>query len=153
MTTLHATNRFGAVVPTFDEGFDDSPIFVYLDSFGPRAIVRAQTWYEAWGICEDRVLPDADPDDDYNYEQDFAYNKDGQRVWHVVKDDDGYPVFVEGIGYRPNGEPTGTDDNVFNLSSYLYQEDLNFSDLDETNAEALESGYGITLTVVPDLER
>lgn len=48
----------GSPLHVYDDGF--GPLFVFSQSLGPRAIVRAQTWEEAWEICEDEFFDEAD---------------------------------------------------------------------------------------------
>ena len=45
-------------LPTYDDGF--GPLWIHRHSIGISGIVRAQTWEEAYGICEDEFFPEAD---------------------------------------------------------------------------------------------
>jgi hypothetical protein len=53
-TLVSAASRFGHPVPTFDDGF--GPLWIHRDSMGITGIVRAQTWEDAYAICEDEFM-------------------------------------------------------------------------------------------------
>lgn len=53
-----ATSRFGHAIPVYDDGF--GPLWIHRDSMGISGIVRAQTWEDAYSICEDEFFPEAD---------------------------------------------------------------------------------------------
>ena len=55
---LSAKSRFGHAIPVYDDGF--GPLWIHRDSMGISGIVRAQTWEDAYSICEDEFFPDAD---------------------------------------------------------------------------------------------
>lgn len=44
-------------IPVYDDGF--GPLFIHRDSMGISGIVRAQTWEDAYSICEDEFFPEA----------------------------------------------------------------------------------------------
>jgi hypothetical protein len=48
----------GYEIPTYDDGF--GKLYVHRNSLGISGIVRAQTWEDAYGICEDEFFPEAD---------------------------------------------------------------------------------------------
>jgi hypothetical protein len=48
----------GYKVPTYDDGF--GPLWISRNSIRICGIVRAQTWEDAYGICEDEFFPEAD---------------------------------------------------------------------------------------------
>src|SRR5688572_29721892 len=52
-----ATSRFGSAIPVYDDGFGQ--LFINRDSMGISGIVRAQTWEDAYSICEDEFFPEA----------------------------------------------------------------------------------------------
>jgi len=52
-----AKSRFDHAIPVYDDGF--GPLWIHRDSLGISGIVRAQTWEDAYGICEDEFFPDA----------------------------------------------------------------------------------------------
>lgn len=57
-TLVAAKGRFGHAIPVYDDGF--GPLFIHRDSMGISGIVRAQTWEDAYSICEDEFFPAAD---------------------------------------------------------------------------------------------
>lgn len=54
---VSAKGRFGHSIPVYDDGF--GPLFIHRDSMGISGIVRAKTWEDAYGICEDEFFPEA----------------------------------------------------------------------------------------------
>lgn len=56
-TLVSAASRFGNPIPIYDDGF--GPLFIHRDSMGISGIVRAQTWEDAYEICEDEFFPSA----------------------------------------------------------------------------------------------
>lgn len=52
-----AKSRFGHSIPVYDDGFGS--LFIHRDSMGISGIVRAQTWEDAYSICEDEFFPEA----------------------------------------------------------------------------------------------
>ena len=119
-TLTGAKSRFGHDIPIYDDGF--GPLFIHRDSMGITAIVRAQTWEDAYSICEDEFFPAAD--DEAGEEKEHA-----QACWD------------ESYGYRGNTRrmPDGT------LSS-VYARDLNGDWLDMLTP-ALLAELEITLTI------
>ena len=55
---ISATGRFGHAIKVYDDGF--GPLWIHRDSMGISGIVRAQTWEEAYSICEDEFFPACD---------------------------------------------------------------------------------------------
>lgn len=53
-----AVNKFGSALPIYDDGF--GPLWIHRDSMGISGIVRAQTWSDAYSICEDEFLPECE---------------------------------------------------------------------------------------------
>lgn len=56
-TLVSAKTRFGSEIPVYDDGY--GPLFIHRDSMGISGIVRAQTWEDAYSICEDEFFPEA----------------------------------------------------------------------------------------------
>lgn len=54
---VSAATRHGTPIPTYDDGFGE--LYIHRDSMGVTAIVRAQSWEGAYGICEDDFFPEA----------------------------------------------------------------------------------------------
>lgn len=44
-------------IPVYDDGF--GKLYILRDSLGILGICRAQTWEDAYGICEDKFFPEA----------------------------------------------------------------------------------------------
>lgn len=57
-TLVGATYHSGHPIPTYDDGF--GPIFISRNSIGINGIVRAQTWEDAYSICEDEFFSECD---------------------------------------------------------------------------------------------
>jgi hypothetical protein len=53
-----ATTSEGYDIPVYDDGF--GPLWIHRCSIGISGIVRAQTWEDAYSICEDEFFPEAD---------------------------------------------------------------------------------------------
>jgi hypothetical protein len=74
-TLVSAASRFGHPVPIYDDGF--GPLWVHRDSMGITGIIRAQTWEDAYGICEDEFLSECNLTieeirEEYNYERSYV---------------------------------------------------------------------------------
>ena len=111
-----ATSRFGTTIPVYDDGF--GPLWIHRDSTGISGIVRAQTWEDAYSICEDEFFPAADEE----------ANEEIERIESLPDGDDKnheQTCWDEAYGYRGNTRrmPDGT------LSS-IYAGDLNGESLD-----------------------
>jgi len=114
---IGAKSRFGHKINTYDDGY--GPLFIHRDSMGISGIVRAQTWEDAYSICEDEFFPAADEGhDEWVREYGEDYTDDG--CWQ------------EAYGFRGNSrkESDGT------LSS-IYAKDLNGDSLDRLTPELL----------------
>ena len=129
---VSAKSQFGHTIKTYDDGF--GPLFIHRDSMGISGIVRAQTWEDAYGICEDEFFPAGDDD----------ANEEAQRI-NVMEDgedkDHEQACWDEAYGYRSGGrrEKDGTQ-------SYIYAKDLNGDSLDLLTPELL-ARLEITLTI------
>lgn len=127
-----AVSRFGHSIPVYDDGY--GPLFIHLDSMGVTGIVRAQTWENAYSICEDEFFPAGDEDAarDYAALEEMVDDKEkshAQACWD------------EAYGYRNNSrkEADGT-------RSSIYAKDLNGDSLDLLTPELLAQ-LEITLTI------
>lgn len=121
-----AKGRFDYVIPIYDDGF--GPLFIHRDSMGITGIVRAQTWEDAYGICEDEFFPiPSDSLDDWRKEfgEDFTNND----CWN------------EQNGIRPNGMKEAN-----NLFSVFYAKDMNGDSLDPLTPELCKE-LDITLEI------
>jgi hypothetical protein len=112
--TMHGTIH----VKTYDDGY--GPLWILRDSMGVCGIVRAQTWEDAYSICEDEIFPDPDPEE--------------EATWTDETFDD--PCWQESYGYRPN----------YNGTSCHYQKDPNGDYLERLTPELVEA-LSITLDI------
>lgn len=129
---IGATTRFGSKLRTYDDGF--GPLWIHRDSMGISGIVRAQTWHDAYSICEDEFFPAGDDDAGKDMAEIDAM-PDGKDKNHAQA------CWDESYGYRGNTRrmPDGT------LSS-IYAKDLNGDALDRLTPE-LVAELGITLQI------
>ena len=77
---IGATNRFGRAIEVYDDGF--GPLWIHRHSMGISGIVRAQTWEDAYSICEDEFFPEA-----------------SETLAELMDN----VLFHESFGFRPNG--------------------------------------------------
>lgn len=127
-----ATSRFGSSIPVYDDGF--GPLWIHRDSMGISGIVRAQTWEDAYSICEDEFFPSGDGDAAEEMAKIEAM-PDGEERNHAQA------CFDEAFGYRGNGrrESDGS-------TSYIYAKDLNGDSLDPLT-DQLVADLGISLSI------
>lgn len=131
-TLTGAKTRFGNAIPVYDDGF--GALYIHRDSMGISGIVRAQTWEDAYGICEDEFFPAADEDASEEMQRIDAM-EDGEEKNHAQA------CWDEAYGYRNSSrkEEDGT------LSS-IYAKDLNGDWLDVLTP-ALLAELEITLEI------
>ena len=116
-TLIGAKSRFGTPIPTYDDGFGQ--LYIHRDSMGISGIVRAQTWEDAYSICEDEFFPAAtETEAEWIAEYGEEYEDDG--CWQ------------EAFGFRNNSrrEEDGS-------LSFIYAKDLNGDSLDLLTPELL----------------
>lgn len=120
---IGATNEFGRALRVYDDGF--GPLFIHMDSMGISGIVRAQTWEDAYSICEDEFFPAGDEDASEDMKAIEAM-PDGKEKNHEQA------CWDEAYGFRGNGrkEKDGTISSIF-------AKDLNGDCLDELTPELL----------------
>ena len=128
-----AKSRFGQPIPIYDDGF--GLLFIHRNSMGISGIVRAQTWEDAYSICEDEFFPSGDEDANEESEKIEAMD-DGEEKDHAQN------CWEESYGYRGNGRKM--DDGSV---SYIYAKDLNGDSLEKLTSELLAL-LGITLKIV-----
>jgi hypothetical protein len=114
---VSAKGRFGHEIPVYDDGY--GPLFIHRDSMGITGIVRAQTWEDAYSICEDEFFPSGDDDAEEAYKEIEALPEDSKERQHLEA------CFDESYGYR--GNTRKMEDG--SLSS-VYAKDLNGDSLD-----------------------
>lgn len=116
---------FGHSVPVYDDGFGS--LYIHRDSMGISGVVKAQTWEDAYEICEDEFFPSADED---------AFAAD----WEEMNDHE-QACWNEAYGYRPNGQGGPTPEN----DRGVYAKDLNGESLDLLTPQLADE---LQLTVV-----
>lgn len=139
-------------IPVYDDGF--GPLWISRNSIGINGIVRAKTFEDAYGICEDEFFPEADEtieeiQREYGFKREHirVTDADGKFVeWKLVEtpDAEGWPdneLFQEGFGFRPNG-PNQND----KLKHGIYSKDLNGDYLERLTRKLCEE-IGITLEI------
>lgn len=129
---IGARSRFGHKIATYDDGF--GPLFIHRDSMGISGIVRAQSWEDAYSICEDEFFPAGDEDANKEQEEIEAM-EDGEKKNHERD------CWDEAYGFRGNGRKE-SDGTV----SYIYAKDLNGDSL-EPLTERLVKELEITLEI------
>jgi hypothetical protein len=67
-------------IHTYDDGF--GPLWISRNSIGINGIVRAQTWSDAYSICEDELFPEADETID-EIVKEYGFKREHHKV---VKD-------------------------------------------------------------------
>jgi len=130
---VSAKTRFGHNIPVYDDGY--GPLFIHRDSMGISGIVRAQTWEDAYSICEDEFFPSGD-------EVAFEEMKRIEDLPEGSEKDHAQECWDEAFGYRDNTRlmPDGS------LSS-IYAKDLNGDSLDRLTP-AMLAELGIALEIV-----
>jgi len=88
---VRATYHSGHEIATYDDGF--GPLWISRNSIGINGIVRAQTWEEAYEICEDEFFAEADETveelrKEYGFRREHVkIVNDGRREREVVESD------------------------------------------------------------------
>lgn len=113
-----AKSRFGHPIPIYDDGY--GPLFIHRDSMGISGIVRAQTWEDAYEICEDEFFPDGDEDGCEEMER-IDSMEDGKEKNHAQA------CWDESYGFRNNSRG----------DSCIYAKDINGDSLDILTPELL----------------
>lgn len=131
-TIASASSRFGHPIPVYDDGF--GPLWIHRDSMGISGIVRAQTWEDAYSICEDEFFPEADEDAGEEMER-IESMEDGPEKDHAQA------CFDEAYGFRGNSRRM--EDGTL---STIYARDLNGDWLERLTPDLAEA-LGITLEI------
>lgn len=129
---IGATSRFGHSIPVYDDGFGS--LFIHRDSMGISGIVRAQSWEDAYSICEDEFFTAGDKEAGEEMARIEAL-PDGPDRAHLQA------CWDESYGFRGNSrkEKDGTQ-------SSIYAKDLNGDRLDSLTP-ALLAELEITLQI------
>lgn len=109
---LTGVTRRGSPIPFYDDGF--GPLFIHRDSMGITGVVRAQTWSDAYSICENELFPPGDEDAQAEMER-IAALPEGEEK------NSAQTCFDEAYGFRDGTRADG---------SSIYAKDLNGDTLD-----------------------
>lgn len=134
---VSAAGRFGHSIPTYDDGFGQLYVWqTTLGNFGiVGGIVRAQSWEDAYSICEDEFFPAGDVDAAKDHAEIEAL-PEGKERDHLQA------CWDEAYGYRGNSRKEADGSR-----SSVYAKDLNGDRLDVLTAELLAQ-LEITLEIV-----
>jgi hypothetical protein len=69
----------GTDIPVYDDGF--GRLFIYRNSIGVGGIVRAQSWEDAYNICEDEFFPEADETME-DIVREYGFKRDHLKIIH-----------------------------------------------------------------------
>jgi hypothetical protein len=120
-----AKSRFGRSIPIYDDGFGS--LFIHRDSMGISGIVRAQSWEDAYSICEDEFFPAGD-DDAAEEQKLIEATPEGDKRDHLQA------CWDESFGWRNSGSRRMPDGTL----SMIYAKDLNGDSLELLTPELLE---------------
>jgi hypothetical protein len=76
LLSAHYTSS-GTSIPVYDDGF--GCLYIHRDSRGIRGIVRAQSWNDAYSICEDEFYPEADETIE-DFIREYGYTREHKQV-------------------------------------------------------------------------
>lgn len=129
---VSAKFEHGTPIDIYDDGY--GPLFIHRDSMGVSGIVRAQTWEDAYSICEDEFFPAGDEDAAEEMERIEAM-EDGDDKNHAQA------CWDEAYGYRGNSRrmPDGS-------ASSIYARDLIGDSMEQLTPELVER-LGIVLRI------
>ena len=106
--SLTGATHGGFPLHIYDDGF--GPLFVYGNEFGPTAVIRAQTWEDAYSIAEDEFM-------------DSATWEDVLLAYPEAEHDENCG-YLEAFGHRPNGRNSLTDEGIYRKSDYEWLQPL-----------------------------
>jgi hypothetical protein len=140
-----ATSRFGHSIPVYDDGF--GPLFIHRDQMGISGIVRAQTWEDAYSICEDEFFPEASETVDelrkeYNFKrQSVKWIKRIGQQEEIEAKAEHYPLAENGFEFsRWETRETPTDDENGFFDNELFQEAFGFRPNGPNKKDTLNHG-------------
>lgn len=132
---VKVTNRFGRELPIYDDSW--GPLWISRDSGGINGIVRARTWEDAYGICEDEFFDEAyltleEIIKEYGFKREHkrVVDEQGKFVkWETIEtpDPDAWAdneLFQEAYGFRNNSNANDKHKHG------IYAKDLNGDYLD-----------------------
>ena len=120
---VSAKSRFGYAIKVYDDGYGQ--LFIHRDSMGISGIVRAQTWEDAYSICEDEFFTAGDKDAGEEMQR-IESMSEGKEKNHAQA------CFDEAYGFRGNGRKE-SDGSI----SSIYAKDLNGDCLNALTPELL----------------
>lgn len=171
--TLTGVTEHGRALRFYDDGF--GRLFVHRNSMGISGVVRARTWEDAYGICEDEFFPEADETaeelrKEYNFTRHHVKRVTENGVERdEVESDYAAGRLCPGVAFArwetretpaPDGEDVWTENELF-CEAYgfrpsgprtgdvhghgIYAKDLNGDSLDSLT-DALAAELGIELS-------
>jgi hypothetical protein len=168
-TLIGASYNSGHPIRIYDDGF--GPLWISRDSMGINGIVRAQSWEDAYGICEDEFFPEAQETIE-DIVKEYGFKREHVKIvldpvrgerpvdasdytptlnipfvrWETIETPapDAWSeneLFCEAFGFRPNGPRVGDTQN-----HGIYSKDLNGDYLDLLTPALLDE-LGLRLTI------
>ena len=142
--SLVSAKRGDYEIPTYDDGF--GALYVHRNSIGISGIVRAQTWTDAYSICEDEFFPEADETVDELIKE-YGFKREHKKV---VRDSNG-ERFATHDDYLPFGNLSNalqfvrwdlveTPDTDAWTENELFQESFGFRPNGPNNKDTLNHG-------------
>lgn len=80
---ISAKSSFGYSIPVYDDGY--GKLFIHRGSMGISGIVRARTWEDAYGICEDEFFLEASETWEEMVEEYSTIYLSGRELWEYKK--------------------------------------------------------------------
>lgn len=161
---ISAKTRFGYTIKTYDDSY--GPLFIARNSIGIYGIVRAQTWEDAYSICEDELFDEA-TDTAEEMEKEFStqylsgrelwFHENPDKTWKdwdKFSDNEKIAIYSAGGKDVPfdssNGgftdHPCWQEAYGFRPNGGIYAKDINGDYLDKLTPELLED-LQITLEI------
>jgi hypothetical protein len=97
-TLTGCKDRFGYDIPIYDDWFGQ--LYIMRNSTGIMGIVRAQSWEDAYGICEDEFFPECDLTME-EIVKEYGFKRYHIKIIHPVTVKDGI-AYIHGNEERPD---------------------------------------------------
>jgi len=120
-TISRIESEYGHSIKVYDDGF--GPLWAYSEVYGVMGVVRASTWEDAYGCCQDEIM-DRVPASEEHEAYGFDTPEEMKTAIASAEESGEYPELSEGYEYQPNATGTG-------IVAY----DLNGRDLSELTPE------------------
>lgn len=170
---VSAAYSHGLAIPVYDDGF--GALYIHRDSMGISGIVRAQSWEDAYSICEDEFFPEAGETCEEmakEYATEFMSgrelwlheNGNSWDAWQALSEAQKsaaysgggkdvpfagnfteHDCWQEAYGFRPNGRNSSDK-----IGHGIYAKDMNGDSLELLTPE-LVAALGITLEIVTNV--